>query len=177
MSKLVDQVSTAGKGNVDAALKLANLSIEAALQLMHLQMEAAKAFVAEQSASVQTLASANDPRSTPVMPNKLVEKTAEGALDYSRKVYEIAAKTQHEISAVMEERFNAMRQEMEGAMTELLQHAPGGAEPAVNAMKAAFASSQKAFDAMSKVAKQGASAAEANVKAALSSAAAATRKK
>ena len=56
MNKLTDQISTAGKGNVDAALKLANLSMDAAIQLTHLQMEAAKAFVAEQSASVQSLA-------------------------------------------------------------------------------------------------------------------------
>lgn len=177
MNKLTDQISTTGKGNVDAALKLANLSIEAANQLMNLQMAAAKAFVNDQSASVQTLASAHDPHSMPAMPTKLAEKTAESALDYSRKVYEIAAHTQQEIAAVMEERFNAMRQEMQGAMTELLQHAPGGAEPAVNAMKAAFAATQNAFDAMSKAAKQGVATAEANVKTALTSATAAAKKK
>ena len=140
MNKLTDQVSAAGKGNVEVALKLANLSIEAAVQLTHLQMEAAKAFIAEQSASVQKLTSAVDQGKPPAIPNKLAEKAAEGALDYSRKVYEIVAQTQHQITAVMEERFSAMNQEMQGAMTELLQHAPGGAEPAVNAMKAALAS-------------------------------------
>jgi phasin family protein len=177
MTKLTDQISTAGKGNLEAALKLANLSMDAAIQLTHLQMEAAKAFVAEQSASVQSLASTNDPRSTPVVPNKLTEKAAEGALDYSRKVYEIAAQTQQQIAAVMEERFHAMRQEMQGAMTELLQNTPGGAGSAVDAIKAAFASTQQAFDAMSKVAKQGADAAEANVKAAVTNAAATTKRK
>src|SRR5207344_1960414 len=103
MNKLTDQITTAGKGNVEAALKLANLSMDAAIQLTHLQMEAAKAFVAEQSASVQSLASTNDPHRTPVASNKAVEKAAEGALDYSRKIYEITAKTQHQIAAVMEE--------------------------------------------------------------------------
>ena len=177
MNKLTDQISTAGKGNVEAALKLANLSMDAAIQLTHLQMEAAKAFVAEQSASVQSLGSTNDPRKTQVVANKSVEKAAERALDYSRKIYEITAQTQQQIAAVMEERFNAMRQEMQGAMTELLKNAPGGADPAVNAMKAAFASTQQAFDAMSKAAKQGADAAEANVKAAVSSATATTKSK
>jgi phasin family protein len=177
MNKLTDQISTAGKGNMEAALKLANLSMDAAIQLTHLQMEAAKAFVAEQSASVQSLGSTTDPRKTPVVSNKSVEKAAEGALDYSRKIYEITAQTQHQIAAVMQERFNAMRQEMQGVMTELLQKSPGGADPAVNAIKDAFASAQQAFDAMSKVAKQGAGAAEANVKAAVSSAAATTKRK
>jgi phasin family protein len=176
MNKLTDLISAASTGNVEAALKLASLSMDAATQLMRLQMEAAKAFVTEQAASVQSLGSVNDTRSTPVATSKFAEKAAEGAVDYSRKVYEIAAQTQHRIAALMEERFNAMRQEMEDAMTGLLQNAPGGAEPAVNAMKAAFASSQQAFDAMSKVARQAADAAEANVKAAVSSAAATKRK-
>jgi len=177
MNKLADQIGTAGKGNVEAAFKLANLSMDAATKLMHLQMEAAKAFITEQSASEQSSKSADDPRSAPVVPNKLIEKAAEGALDYSRKLYEIAAQTQRQIAAVMEERFNAMRQETQGAMTELLQNAPGGAEPAVNAMKAAFASTQQAFDALGKAAKQGVDAAETNVKAAASSAAGTTKKK
>lgn len=171
MNNPIEEISMVGKGNMDAAMKLAELSVEAANQLMRLQMEAAKAF---RSASVQALASAHDPKS---MPNKLAEKGVESALDYSRKVYEIAAHTQQEIAAVMEERFNAMRQQMQGAITKMFEHAPGGAEPAINAMKAAFASSQNAFDAMSKAAKQGTDAAEANVKTVLTSAAGVTKKK
>ena len=177
MNKLTDQISTAGKGTVEAALKLANLSMDAAIQLTRLQMEAAKAFVAEQSASVQSLGSTSDPHRTPVVANKLTEKAAQGALDYSQKIYEIAAQTQQQITAVMEERLNAMRQEMQGAMTELLQNAPAGAEPAVNAMKAALASTQQVFGAMSRSVKQGADAVDANVKAAVSNAAATTRRR
>ena len=171
MNKVIEQMSATGKGNVEAALKLAKLSAEAANQLMHLQMEAAKSLMSGQAAAT------HDAQSNSSMPAALAEKAAEGARDYSRKVYDIAAQTQHEIAAVMEERFNVMRQDMQVAMEELLKHAPGGAEPAVNAMKAAFASSQNAFEAMSKAAKQGVDAAEVNLKAAMTSATAATKKK
>ena len=177
MNNPIEEISMVGKGNMDAAMKLAKLTAEAANELLHLQMEAAQAFVAEQAASVQTLASAQNPHGMPTMPNKLAEKGVESALDYSRKVYEIAAHTQHEIAAVMEERFNAMREEMQGAMAKMFEHAPSGAEPAMNAMKAAFASSQNAFDAMSKAAKQGTDAAETNMNNTLTSIATATRKR
>ncbi|MGH8618878.1 MAG: phasin family protein [Burkholderiales bacterium] len=175
-NKLTDQISAAGKDNVDAALKLASLSVATAERLMRLQMEAAKAFVTEQSANAQALAGARDPESMLTMRSKLAEQAVERALGYSRSVYEIAAQTQHEIAGVMEERFNAMRQDMQGAMEEMFKNAPGGAEPALNAIKAAFASSQNAFDTMSKAAKQATDAAEANVKAIMSAANATKRK-
>ncbi len=177
MTNPIEDMSLVGKGNMDAAMKLAKLSAEAANQLLNLQMEAAKTFATDQAASVQTLASGHNPQGMPVMPNTLAEKGVASAVDYSRKVYEIAAHTQHEIAALMEERFNAMRHEMEGAMAKLFEHAPGGAEPAMNAMKAAFASSQNAFDAMSKAAKQGTDAAEANVNKTLMNISSASRKK
>ena len=177
MNKLVDQISTTGKGNVDAALKLAKLSAEAANQLLGLQMEAAKAFMTEQSASVKNLSSGGDPKGMTAAPAKAAEKAVESALGFSRNVYEIAAHTQHEIAAVMEERFNAMREDMQSVIEEMAKQVPGGAEPAVNALKAAFASSQNAFDALSKAAKQGAHAAETNLKTAMAGVTAATRKK
>jgi len=176
MKKLTDQISAAGKGNVDAALKLASLSVATAERLMHLQMEAAKAFVTEQSANAQALARAGDPESMLAVRSKLAEQAVERALGYSRSVYEIAAQTQHDVAGVMEERFNSVREEMQGAMEEMLKSAPGGAEPAVNAIKAAFASSQSAFETMSKAAKQASDAAEANVKALMSAANAAKKK-
>ena len=176
MNTVTDQIGAAGKGNMDAALKLASLSVETAEWVMRLQMDAAKAFVTEQSANAQALAGAGDPESMLAVRGKLAEQAVERTLGYSRSVYEIAAQTQHEIAGVMEARFNAMRQEMQGAMEEMFKHAPGGAEPAMNAIKAAFASSQNAFDTMSKAAKQATDAAEANVKA-IMSAANATKKK
>jgi phasin family protein len=177
MNKLIDQISTTGKSNMDAALKLAKLSAEAANQLLRLQMEAARTFMAEQSASVKNLASPGDSKGMTAAPGKVAEKAVESAVGFSRNVYEIAAHTQHEIAAVMEERFNAMREDMQKVMEEMAKQVPGGAEPAVNALKAAFASSQNAFDALSKAAKQGADAAETNLKSALSGVAAATKKK
>jgi phasin family protein len=162
---------------VDAALKLAKLSAEAANQLLRLQMEAAKAFMTEQSASVKNLASAGDSKGMTAAPAKAAENAVESALGFSRNVYEIAAHTQHEIAAVMEERFNVMRQDMQSVIEEMAKQVPGGAEPAVNALKAAFASSQNAFDALSKAAKQGADAAETNLKTAMAGVAAATKKK
>lgn len=158
MSKLIDQMSATGKESVDAALKLASLSAEAANQLLRLQMEAAKAFVTEQTASVKSMAAGTDAKGRAAAPGKVAEKAVESALDFSRNVYEIASNTQHEIAAVMEERFNVMREQMQAAMGEWLKQAPGGSDPAVNAIKAAFVSSQNAFDALNKAARQGANA-------------------
>ncbi len=158
MKTLTDQISTIGKGNADAAQKLANLSINAALQLTQLQMDAAKTFLTTQSASAQKLMSAHDPKGASLMSQKSAENATQGALDYSRHVYEIVSHTQHEIAAVMEERFNVMREQMQAAMGEWLKQAPGGSDPAVNAIKAAFVSSQNAFDALNKAARQGANA-------------------
>jgi phasin family protein len=176
MNELKDQISAAGKGNVDAALKLASLSMETAERLMRLQLEAAKAFVSEQTENAKALTSAGDADSMLAVRGKLAEQAVERALGYSRHVYEIAAQTQHEIARVMEERFNAMHQNMQGAVAEMFKNAPGGAEPAMQSIKAAFAASQSAFDTMSKAAKQATEAAEANVKAIMNAATAAKKK-
>jgi len=97
----------------------------------------------------------------------LAEASVANAMNYSRTVYEVAAQTQAELTAMLEERLESLNKGVAGAMSKAGGGtAPAGADFAVAAMKSMMAATAAAVDSMTKAGKQMAGMAEAGVKAA-----------
>ena len=165
MSNVPEQFQSLNKEAVEAALSFAQVSMASADRLLRLQLDAAKTFVAEQTQTAKALADAKDPEAMMALRAHLAEQAVERAIGYSRNVYEVATETQQQMTKLVAERLATSQQQIASAMENMLKSAPGGSNPAVEAMRSTMAATQSAMDSMTKAAKQAAELAEVNVKA------------
>ena len=86
-------------------------------------------------------------------------------MSFSRSVYEVASKTQQEITALLEERLTEFNKSVAGSVDRAAKGAPAGADVAMAALKSTMAATTSAVDSMTKAAKQVAEIAEASMRA------------
>lgn len=165
MNKVNESAAALNQATVETALSFAKVSMETAEKLMRMQLDAAKSFVAEQSETAKSLAQATDPEAMLALRARITERSVEHALGYTRGVYEVAAQSQQQFTALIEQRMAAFQQEMSAAMGNALNSAPPGSETAVAAIKSTMAAAQSAMDSLNKAAKQATEIAESNVRA------------
>jgi adenine-specific DNA methylase len=81
-------------------------------------------------------------------------------------MYEIATQAQNEVSKLIEGQMTELNKNVASALDKAAKSAPAGSDVTIAAVKSAIAAANSAYDSMSKVAKQAAEIAEANVAAA-----------
>ena len=94
---------------------------------------------------------------------ELLQPSAEKAGAYGRKLYDIVAEVQAEMSKVAEAGAADAQKKFAALVESAAKNAPAGSEQAVAMAKAAFAAANDAFGNAQKAAKQAAEVAEANI--------------
>ena len=171
-----EQFAEFNQAHVSNAIKLASFSIENAEKLVSLNINAAKLAIAQAIEGAQAAASAKDVQELLALRNKLAEVGVQSATGYSRTLYELSSEAQAGFSALAEESWKTYTKGVASWVEKASQAAPAGSDVAVNALKSTFAASTAAFDQFQKATKQVASIADANVRAAASSASKAVNK-
>lgn len=161
-----EQLTSANKAGIEAALTLAHTVFASAERLAALNLNAARAVIEDSVANTKALLSAKDPQEAISLQAGLAQPILEKAVSYSRSVYEIASQTQDEITKVVEAQVTEANKAVTSALDKAAKAAPAGSDVAVAAVKSAIAAANTAYDSMSKAAKQVAEIAEANVSAA-----------
>jgi phasin family protein len=171
-----EQIAEINKTNVAQATKFAALSLEAAERFTKFNLGAAKAVFAQSVESAQALASVKDVQELLALRAKLAEAGVQNAVGFSRDFYELATQAQAGYSALAEESFGVYTKGVAQWVDTASKSAPAGSDYAVNAFKSTIAATTAAFDQFQKATKQVASIADANVRAAASSASKAVNK-
>src|SRR3954447_7650360 len=107
MYNATEQFAAINRTNVEQATKLAAVALQNAEKIFNANLEAAKFALAQGAESAAAAASVKDVQELFALPARYAEYGVQGALGYSRNLYEIASETQAQFTAVAEEAFAA----------------------------------------------------------------------
>lgn len=165
---LPEQISTANKASIEAALTLANTAFASVEKLATLNLNTARSLLEDSVTNTKTLLSAKDAQELVSLQASLAQPTVEKIVAYGRSVYEISAAAQEDIGKILESQLGEVNKNISAALDKAAKSAPAGSDVAVAAVKSAIAAANSAYDSINKAAKQVAEIAEANVAAATS---------
>jgi phasin family protein len=161
-----EQIASANKAGVEAALGLASAQFAALERLSALNFSVAKSAFEEGLGRAKALLNAKDAQEIFSLNAAASQPTLEKAIAYSRSVYEVTAQTQGELVKFVEARVAEFNKNLVGILDKVSKNAPAGSDVAVAAVKSALAAASTAYDSLNKVAKQATEMAEANFTAA-----------
>ncbi|MEN3112452.1 phasin family protein [Uliginosibacterium paludis] len=163
-----EQLGSANKASIEAALTIANTAFSCAEKLATLNLNTARTLLEESVANAKTLIGAKDIQELLSLQASLAQPTIEKLAAYGRSVYEIGAAAQEDFSKIVESQLSEVNKNVSAALDKAAKSAPAGSDVAVAAVKSAIAAANSAYDSMNKAAKQVAEITEANVAAATS---------
>jgi phasin family protein len=170
MQKVNEQFAELNQANVAQASKLSALALENAEKLAKVNLETAKSALAQGVQNAQAVAGVKDIQQLYALNSTLTEASVQGALDYSKSLYELATEAQAQYTALIEETWAAYTKGAEAWVEQASKSAPAGSEAAVSAFKQGLAASTAAFDQFKQASKQVMSLAETSVRAAAANA-------
>jgi phasin family protein len=165
-----EQFAAFNKTNVEQVTKLAAVALQNAEKVFNANLEAAKFALAQGVEGATAVASVKDVQQLFALPGKYAETGMQGALGYSRNLYEIASETQAQYTALAEEAFSVYTRGLATWVDRAGENAPAGSDVAVNAFKSTVAATTAAFDQFQKATKQVVDLADASVRAAAANA-------
>jgi phasin family protein len=177
MYQAPEQLTALNKANLEAAVRIAGIALEGAERMLELQLKTAKSVFADGVQQAKALAEVKDIQEFARFKNTMAQPTMEKATTYAKSVYDVAAATQTEIGKLVEEQVSEFNKQVVTGLDKMVKSAPAGSEVAVAAVKSAISAVNSAYDNLAKSAKQYAEMAQANVDAATTQAAHATKKK
>lgn len=160
-----EQVVAFNKANLDTAVGVASVALTGAELFLDLQLNTTKDVLAEAGKATEKFLAVKDVKDLQGFQPAL-DPSWQKAVAYSRSVYELAAQTQSKIAKLVEARVAELNGEFVAAVEKAAKSAPAGSDVAVAAVKSAVTAANTAYDNFSRVAKQVAELAEANVAAA-----------
>lgn len=158
-----EQFAAAQKAQLATLMGLATTGLDAAEKIVALNLETARAALSDVDAQAQSLLSAKDVQSMFALQAELLQPSAEKTGAYGRKLYDIVAGVQAELSQVAEAGAADAQKKFAALVESAAKSAPAGSEQAVAMAKAALAAANDAFGNAQKAAKQAAEVAEANI--------------
>jgi len=161
-----EQITQLNRGALEASLEIAKISMDSAEKLARLHMNTMHEALDETLAQTKAMADARDPQDMSALRVNTLEHGMDHVFNYSRNIYEVAAKAQAEIGHILESRYSEFNREVGELVDEAARSAPPGAQPALAFVKQSMAAGNQLVDALSKVTRQVAETAEANVRSA-----------
>lgn len=146
MTKSADPMSELYRLNLDAALKLAQLSIEQAQRVMALQNQLARKLVEESAAHARALADTQDAQTLGRLRAEFAQETARQFLAAAQQMAEVGQETRAAFARLLTEQLAAGSQEMADAMQAYLRNLPGPTPQWLDAMQHGMSALRQAFE-------------------------------
>jgi len=177
MYQAPEQLMAMNKANLEAAVHFAGIALEGTERMLELQLKIAKSMFADGVQQAKALSEVKDIQEFARFKSTIAQPSLEKATSYAKSVYDVAAATQTEINKLVEEQVSEFNKQVVTGLDKMVKSAPAGSEAAVAAVKSAISAVNSAYDNLSKSAKQVAEMTQANVEAATSHVAHASKKK
>lgn len=163
-----EQFAKLSANGLEAAFRVAQITLDSAERFAKLSLELSKQTLEENVKLARELGDVKDPQEALNRVNKLTAQGLEQAVANSRNVYDIVSQTQSELGKLAETNLNDLNKLLISNVESLSKNAPAGSEVAINAFKSGLAASAAAFSTLSKTGQQVAEFADSSVKAATS---------
>jgi phasin family protein len=158
-----EQLVAASRAQLETAMCLASAALRGFEQVITLQLDAAKDALAEGTTSVRAFAAVKDPKEMTELQQRFVAPNVEKAQSYAREMYGVATQFRQEVDAVLSRQVAEFNKSMVAALEQAAKAAPNGTDYAVSALRSAVLGANAAAESISKLGKQVAAAADANV--------------
>ncbi len=150
MATKQDQFNELQKKNLEAAMRLAQLSIENSQRIMEIQVSTAKSLFEEGVQNAKAMSSATDPKGMMDLRAHYAQATTEKMLACAREIAEITAATQAEVGKLVGEQLTTGSHDMVEAMQKLFKGMPIADQNALGAMQTAMDTTRAAFEQMTR---------------------------
>jgi len=158
-----EQLSNANKITTETVQSLFNSFFNTIERISALNLNASRSVIEDTMLNTRNLLNIKDVQEA----LNLLPLAGPAALDkftgYSREVYEIINKAQHDVSGALEKQASEYNSNFSDLLVKAAQNAPAGSEVAVAAVKSAIAAANSAYDSMQKAGKQVVGFVEANL--------------
>ncbi len=159
-------LSAAQKENLDAMMKLSHKAFEGVEKMVDLQLNAARTSLQETAEKFKALMSVKDAQDMVNLNKDMATPNTEQALDYSRRIYDIATQTSSEVQRLVDAQISEANKKLIDALDEFAKTAPAGSEAVIAMMKSSLTAANSAYETANKAARQVVEMAERNMKAA-----------
>ena len=150
MATKQDQFNELQKKNLEAAMRLAQLSIENSQRIMEIQVSTAKSLFEEGVHNAKAMSSVKDPKDMMDVRSHYAQATTEKMLACAREIAEITATTQAAFGKLVGEQLTSGGQDMFEAMQKMFKGMPISDQNAVGAMQTAMDTTRAAFEQMTR---------------------------
>ena len=154
MNNVPEQVSSFAKANVDAFLGFTGIAAASTQRFAEFQMQIAKAVFADSVAQARVITDAKDPQELVKLGTVQAQPAVEKVSAYVHHVYALAAETQAEFGAFVDQHIAESNRTLAKFLDETSKHSPAGSDAAVAAAKSAMSAANQVYDSFSKVGKQ-----------------------
>ena len=150
MANKQEQFNELQKKNLEAAMRLAQLSIENSQRIMEIQVTAAKSLFEENVHNAKAMSTVKDPKDMMNLRANYAQTTTEKMLSCAREIAEITASTQAEFGKLVGEQLTSGSQDMFEAMQKMFKGMPISDQNAMGAMQTAMDTTRSAFEQMTR---------------------------
>ena len=147
-----EQISEMHRKNIDAAMKLTQMSLENSKRIMELQVETARSLFDESVKNARALTEAKDPQGALALRTQFAQETSQKMMEAMRQMAELTAEAQAEFNKMLGQQMAGTSQEMMENFKKMMSVSglPGGGQDAFATMQKAFGTAKDAFDQIAK---------------------------
>lgn len=145
-----EQFNELQKKNLEAAMRLAQLSIENSQRIMELQVSTAKQLFEEGVANAKAMSAAKDPKALMDLRTAYAQSTTEKMLACARQIAEITAQTQNQVGKMVSEQLSTGSSDVFEAMQKMFTGMPIADQNATQAFQTAIDTARSAFEQMTR---------------------------
>ena len=150
-----EQFSELHRKNMEAAMKLAQMSIENSQRIIALQVDAAKKLFKESAESAKALSSVKDPKDVIALRTQYTKDTAQMMMETARQIAEIGNASRTEFSHMMTEQLASGSKDMMETFQSFFTALPGQSNNVMETMQKAMATANSAFEQIARASAAG----------------------
>lgn len=143
-----EQFSELHRKNLEAAMRLAQMSIDNSQKIMTLQSELARELFQESVDNAQAQTKAADPQAMLALRAHYAQDTAQKMVATAQKIAEVGNETRTQFSRLLTEQLAAGSQEMVEAFQSFFTALPGQNSNVMESVQQAVATANRAFEQM-----------------------------
>lgn len=141
-----EQFSELHRKNMEAAMKLAQMSIENSQRILALQVDVAKKLFQDSVDSAKKLTTIKDPQQAVALRTKYTQDTAQRMMETARQIAEIGNASRTEFSHMLTEQLASGSKDMMETFQAFFSSLPGQDGNVMVAMQKAMADANDAFE-------------------------------
>lgn len=141
-----EQFSELHRKNMEAAMKLAQMSIESSQRIISLQVDAAKKMFQDSVDSAKALTSVKDPQEAVALRTRYTQETAQKMMETARQIAEVGNASRAEFSHLLTEQLASGSKDMAESFKSFFSVLPGQNPDVMETMRQAMATANSAFE-------------------------------